>query len=368
MGMFAPKNIFPCANCSDDAGNLIYPVFDNLIANSTNSSTTLVLNYGVNVIRTATLSNFCAKLPQPTTGKVCTVVNMTSQVVLIYPSNIGGQINNLAINAPFSLIPDGTPYQFICIENPLPGAWSVTAVGATGQYDSGEITVTNFEKNTAGNPAYAWNTINAANNSVNGFRTGFLASTAWGIDSINQPDVVSAGLSYTQPYPNSYVYFKPPGGSYWNGIKKVKVYTNLSATNCGTTFGLTAALGKTFYYAGGATTSANMVGFQFLYVGTYGPYGDANTAIAGPSIPAGTVAANIGDPGTSWGEAIFSGAEGMLGSITYAGIAAPPFPVSSVTYPVNPTVRTVQDGVIAFFIQPRRDLPTFKFRFFIEYY
>ena len=106
------------ANISD----ALISVFDGLIANNTSSATTLVLNYGVNVIQTATTTNFAAKLPQPVTGKKVTIVNKTTMNVFLYPSNAGGQINNYVINAPAIIPPDGKAYEFTCIENPLPGA------------------------------------------------------------------------------------------------------------------------------------------------------------------------------------------------------------------------------------------------------
>ena len=100
-------------------------VYDNLIAQGTDENTTLVLNYGVNIITTATVDDYSAKLPQPVTGRSTRVVNTSGFPVYVYPSNVGGQINDLPIDIPALVPSDGKLYNFVCIENPLPGQWSV---------------------------------------------------------------------------------------------------------------------------------------------------------------------------------------------------------------------------------------------------
>jgi hypothetical protein len=115
-------------------------VFDGLIANNTSSSTTLVLDYGVNVIETSTPTDYACKLPQPVTGKRVIVVNMTGLPISLFPSNVGGQINNYPVNQPAIIPPDGRAYDFICIENPLPGAW-VWSPPAIAQLEFTEIEV-----------------------------------------------------------------------------------------------------------------------------------------------------------------------------------------------------------------------------------
>ena len=128
--------------------NATYSVYKNLIANNTTSSTTTILDYGVNVFTTVTSTDYACKLPQPVTGKVVMVSNMGTSPLYIYPSNIGGKINNLAINAPAIVPADGKFYEFICIENPLPGAWT-WSTPATNQIILGEMSVSH----TTGTPS-----------------------------------------------------------------------------------------------------------------------------------------------------------------------------------------------------------------------
>lgn len=120
---------------------IILNVSKNLSATSTTFAGTLtVLSYGVNVFTTVTSTNYAAKLPQPTTGKSVFVTNNGAVALSLFPSNIGGQINNLPLNQPAIIPADGKLYQFICIENPLPGAWTWSAP-ATGQLVFAELSV-----------------------------------------------------------------------------------------------------------------------------------------------------------------------------------------------------------------------------------
>ena len=134
-------------------------VVDGLIANGTDETTTAVLEYGVNVFSTVTATNYCAKLPQPVTGKSTRIVNMSNAPLVLYPSNIGGQINNLAIDTPVMIPPDGVSYEFICIENPLPGAWTWTPP-ATGQIEILEIEVNHTNGVSSGGQGMTTATLN----------------------------------------------------------------------------------------------------------------------------------------------------------------------------------------------------------------
>jgi len=99
-------------------------VFQGLTANGTTSATTSVMEYGVNVFTTATATDYCTKLPQPTTGMSTTVLNNSGSMIYIHPSNPGGKINNLAIDTPLGIPNDGIAVTFICTLNPLPGVWN----------------------------------------------------------------------------------------------------------------------------------------------------------------------------------------------------------------------------------------------------
>jgi len=128
------------ATASMNISNALYTVNTALSASTTSSATTSVCSYGVNVFEYITPTNFATKLPQPVTGKSVKIINNGINILRVYPSNVGGQINNLPINTPAYLPPDGNLYEFICIENPLPGDWTFSAP-AIGQIELPEISV-----------------------------------------------------------------------------------------------------------------------------------------------------------------------------------------------------------------------------------
>ena len=121
-----------------------------LTAQGTSASTTSILSYDINVFTTVTLSDYATKLPQPVTGKSVVIVNRGVAPLYVYPSNPGGEINNLGIDQPAIVPPDGQGYSFYCIENPQPGQWVVTGLnGAQLQINPAqEITV----NHTTGSP------------------------------------------------------------------------------------------------------------------------------------------------------------------------------------------------------------------------
>jgi hypothetical protein len=121
--------------------SLVQDVFQNLVAQGTSDATTSVMGYGVNVFTTATVTDYSTKLPQPTTGMSTKVINMSSQAISIYPSNVGGQINNLTIDAPLVIPNNGIAVTFICTVNPLPGGWNTLTNPAVGQLEYAEIEV-----------------------------------------------------------------------------------------------------------------------------------------------------------------------------------------------------------------------------------
>jgi len=100
------------------------PVATGLSAQGIDNTTTSIMSYGINIFTIADASNYATKLPQPITGQSAVIINNTLQEIYVYPSNVGGQINNLAIDAPYAVPPDGIAVTFVCTENPLPGEWN----------------------------------------------------------------------------------------------------------------------------------------------------------------------------------------------------------------------------------------------------
>ena len=325
----------------------VLSVYDNLVAEGTNSSTTSVMQYGVNVFRTITASDYCTKLPQPVTGKSTIVVNMTNAMLVLYPSNPGGQINNLPIDTPVLVPPDGKSYEFICIENPLPGAWTWTPP-ATAQYDSGDII-----SNTSG----GFNMIMAANNANQVERTSVYAGTGYAYNGLLTPNIMIDPAPTTPPGLQS-VMFKE--GTPWLGITKIKWYTNLSAT--GFTGGLltSMATAKNLY----DPSTGAFVTVDGMSAGTLPASGGNTYAMAGATLGVGDLTANVGDAGTVWGEVFYNSAQ--IGGISVIGNVYQ----GQIDNPYNPgqTVDQWISGALGVFFRNNQVLTGFKWRFFVEHY
>jgi hypothetical protein len=309
-------------------------VFDGLVANDTTSSTTLVLDYGVNIVITSTPTDFACKLPQPVTGKRIVVLNRSDMAISLFPSNVGGQINNYAIDAPAIIPPDGNAYDFICIENPLPGAW-VWSAPAIGQWDSGEITY-NSTSTTK------W----LQSNGVSQIEKSGLSTT--GVGGNNSRNVIYTSNANGCTFIPS---------NMWNVITKIKVYTNISSDlGLGVNepqVALFGGLGLNNYTAG-TNTFVNNVSIN---TGSYIDPVSANieNVIAG-TVPAPGVTANIGDEGTLWTEFPWSAAN-VLG---YSHVGN--------KFVSTDGVNDLWAGVfISINFKANQILSGIKFRFFIEF-
>jgi hypothetical protein len=272
-------------------------VFDGLVANNTTmADTTLVLEYGVNIVITATPTNYACRLPVPTTGKRITVVNNSLMQIFLFPDyneGVAGRINNGAVGAPAIIPPDGSAYDFICVDNPLPGAW-VWSPPATNQYDSGEIT---------GTTTLATNTIFAIQTGLSNVTNApqIDSGVIVGSPSINTP---ISPLGYSYILRTNDAYFKPIGvGNNWSTITRIKVYTNISSNLGGANapeFTVPVAYGTNKYILGSDPTDIN----NYLGTNPSGGFGYLQvplTQVVAGVVPAPGVTANVGDAGTLFG-------------------------------------------------------------------
>jgi len=173
-------------------------VYSDLIANNTTSSTTSILEYGINVFSTATSTNNSCKLPQPKTGRSTVIVNNTSNSILLFPSNIGGKINNYAINTPAVIPADGKPYTFVCTKNPLPGEWTWDAP-STGQILISEISINHTNGTPSGGYGYSTATLGSASAVLDGSLANIVLTGNW--LSENTPTTLMKMKTYTNILP-----------------------------------------------------------------------------------------------------------------------------------------------------------------------
>jgi len=356
-----------------------YTVNTALSASTTSSATTSICSYSVNVFEYVTPTNYATKLPQPVTGKSVRIVNNSTSFLYVYPSNVGGKINNYPVDTPAILPPDGNLYEFICIENPLPGAWTFSSP-ATGQFDSGEIEVSV----TSGTLSGGFNPVVRAYSAIQ-YNTGSFDASNFAVNGKNKTSVIIGSLGE--------IAFRPD--SAWKGISKIKVYTNLIGAGVQDTQVRIYASGAYGYYSlfddsflNGTLGSAGMTIFDFTLNKTV-----PGTAVTGSTSRTST---NIGDAGTRWMEKVaFEDADSdvnlgnnsngtLIGNFDFGNA---PFPYDKFGIPGNPTtdasgndiykgdpVNKYYSSYISFQILPVNSitnygtLPDFKFRFIIEYY
>lgn len=313
-------------------------IYDNVtVSGTTAATTTSYLSFGVNVITTASVSNYAIRLPYPPVkGRSLTVVNTSGYPIVVYPSVDGGSING-AVNGSASVPSDGKSYVFTCWENPLPGAWSWTPP-ATNQYNSGDL-----EMATPSGTGY----VTAVTTNIIDLESDNNSSTGVPLDGKNKALIINqSGSGY---------YFKP--SSYWNEMTKIKVYTN---TNAPATYYLKYAYQINYY---NPTTGA------FVGNGSSGS-GDAstsniNSAVSGTFVPSTGqtyISDFIGDAGTLYAQVAITPLFGINSTVgdRYLG---------QTTYLGN-TVDVWYTGYIKFVFKPNASVGNIagvKFQFFIEY-
>ena len=273
-------------------------VNENVVLSGTTAATTRsYLNYGVNSVTTASATANAIRLPYPPQkGKQVIIVNTSDRYISVYPSVINGSING-TVNG-FAWVPnDGKAYTFYCYENPLPGAWTWTPP-AMNQYDSGIITATA----PGGNGVIT----SAGNGSPVSYSSAMYPSLP-GANGLNLPPV----LTHSPGAGDFQTIFKPSAS--WNAITKFKIYTNQTTIAPGLTSRIQTC-GWFNYYEKATGTFFQSVQFQTNSL--YMPDA-ANSRVTGS--PATTpVSANIGDPGTYYGESS-SSLSVPIPTINYSG-------------------------------------------------
>jgi hypothetical protein len=239
--------------------------------NGTDTGTTAVLIYGINVVTVSDTNDFCARLPlTPVKGKKVTVINTSNYKARIFPSVDGGKINGV-VDGYFDVPADSLPYDFVCYENPNPGYWGTSQrpSNAVSTISTPEIVV-----HHAGTGAtHFW----GVDNITGGYYNGFGGSSSGGNLVLNNP-----GIYKSENFQGTYV--------------AVRAYSNIVVEDFdqGSSDYINITMGTTYLVEfNGDITGANWSGTegQFSKYGVFGP----TTAV-----PAGTLYSppEIGDVGT----------------------------------------------------------------------
>jgi len=97
-----------------------------IAANGTTLSGATLLSAGVNLVTSADSSNIAVKLPDSQLGLIVNVVNTSSRDIEVFPFAATHSLVGLSAGAAFTVPADNQLYQFVCVQNPVVGVWSVT--------------------------------------------------------------------------------------------------------------------------------------------------------------------------------------------------------------------------------------------------
>jgi hypothetical protein len=270
--------------------------FDNLSASGTNREEATVLNYGVNIITFSSKDNYSLILPQPINGKKVIVINKSNYPVVVFPSNIGGTINTLNPSQPITLEESNVYYEFICVQNPNVGAW-IISIPSTGQIDLGEVTINSIDTSST-------NVINFVSPTDLDFSSNFNINSILAFNGVNNAPInlfEQSGVNFYGRKPSFQV----------NQINKIKVYTNFSANNGGSSINISGRISYAGAYNQYNPTNPSTVVQSYGQTAASLPFGvgktvdfelsnvvGGNASILAPN----QTSANIGDVGTVYGE------------------------------------------------------------------
>lgn len=219
------------------------------------TNTTATASYGVNRITSVTSTNYCCRLPNPPVqGATITFVNDGGAPFYVFPSMIGGTIDN--VKDGWIQIPNnGQAVTLTCTQNPNPGVWQSTTPSSTGG--------TVFTTDVISTPLGANKFLAFVNNSaygVSNFSSGLGAYNA-----LPQPPIAGgitpglAGGAYSSLYPGS------GPNSAWESINSITIKTNISG---GLPYGI-----QNFRFTRGYSAGVYNTNTQILTPGNQGQTG-----------------------------------------------------------------------------------------------
>tara|TARA_R100000951_G_scaffold21012_1_gene17488 strand:+ start:1210 stop:2352 length:1143 start_codon:yes stop_codon:yes gene_type:complete len=106
--------------------NKIIQTQTTVAANGTTLSSGTILGAGVSLVTSSSSSNIAVKLPAPQLGLIISIVNTSTRDIYVFPNSSSSSIGNLPLGDYYTIPADNQLYQFLCVQNPTVGNWSVT--------------------------------------------------------------------------------------------------------------------------------------------------------------------------------------------------------------------------------------------------
>lgn len=185
-----------------------------IAANGTTLSGATLLSAGVNLVTSADSSNIAVKLPDSQLGLIVNVVNTSSRDIEVFPFAATHSLVGLSAGAAFTVPADNQLYQFVCVQNPVVGVWSVTTpIGNNIVKKSVSVNLVADGTYSIGDTSYSSSQIYGASITSYPLQSG----------TIHIMDAPAAGVDY----------FDTPEFSTYNKVKatNMTLKTNIAAGN-----------------------------------------------------------------------------------------------------------------------------------------
>jgi hypothetical protein len=105
--------------------NIVYRQ-TSLNANGSTLADATQLSGGIYLVDSPSASDIAVKLPSPLLGTSVKIINVSTVDIEVYPYSAADSVVGLTAGNPYIVPADGLMYEFICVQNPSVGVWSVT--------------------------------------------------------------------------------------------------------------------------------------------------------------------------------------------------------------------------------------------------
>jgi len=172
--------------------NKIIQTQTTVAANGTTLSSGTILGAGVSLVTSSSSSNISVKLPAPQLGLIISIVNTSTRDIYVFPNSSSSSIANLPAGDYYTIPADNLLYQFLCVQNPSVGNWSVATPsqnsGVTRTYTLSMVADGTYGGNTSVSHPGTYNPQLSGPFGVSPNLVYYLQSPAPNVDFLNAPE------------------------------------------------------------------------------------------------------------------------------------------------------------------------------------
>ena len=172
--------------------NKIIQTQTTVAANGTTLSAGTILAAGVSLVTSSSSSNIAVKLPAPQLGLIISIVNTSTRDIYVFPNSSSSSIANLPAGDYYTIPADNMLYQFLCVQNPSVGNWSVTTPsqnsGVTRTYTLNMVADGTYGGNTSVSHSGTYNPAGFGPFGASPNQLYYLQPPAPNVDFLNAPE------------------------------------------------------------------------------------------------------------------------------------------------------------------------------------